>query len=163
MKLWPYAAFELETPLASSEARAALCELTTPNSARGAIGLSTKPFWGRVDEHEFRLQRVTWSNGFRALVSGRIVSTDSGSRVGVRMRLGAIALVLLSVVLAVFAWASVSAIWGLTQQATSGLSFVWIPVATIVIYVVALWGFWSDARESLRFIDEALNPPLPAG
>jgi hypothetical protein len=163
MKPWPYVAFELETPLATSEVRAALSELTTPNSARGAIGLSTKPFWGWVDEQEFRLQRVTWSNGFRALVSGRIVSADSGSRVMIRMRLGTIALVVLTLVLVVFGSASVNALWEFTQQATSGLSFAWIPVATITIYVVALWGFWSDANESLRLIEEALNPPSAAG
>jgi len=146
VKWLPYHRFELNSPLRPAEAQAAMAariepfkifRLSMPGSVDGTR------FEGEVTANGFRAQRIiTYRNSFLPKVVGEITGAGSGSRISIIMQPNPF----------VFVFA---VLWLIAASAAliAG-AFAVAPVLFLMLWGMAMIGFWLEAPKQERVLRE---------
>ena len=150
----PFYLTTLHTPLAPTEAAAALAAITQAPRRRGwfagpATPTTANQFTGSVSEEGFRISRtISYHNSFLPLIEGRLRATPHGSEVRLLMRL--FYPVLAFVVLFILVVARMLANVGLDLSG-------YMLAAPLFATVLTLAGFIPEALLAKRKISRALQ------
>lgn len=150
----PYKRFVISTSLTVEEVVHMISEAILPRRTLTTWHSSTtKTFEGRVDNQGFEIQKIIHNrNSFLPVLYGRIIPTNKGSKIEVRLTLNI--LVGIFSVIWLLAMSGVFLLLAIIKANNSNLSeYLWAPLAAIGLFLLVLsLGFGTYTKETEEFI-----------
>lgn len=151
--LIPYKRFVISTSLTVEEIVNIISDAILPRRTLTTWHSSTtKVFEGRMDNQEFEIQKITLNrNSFLPVLYGRIIPTDKGCKIEIKLTL--------NILVGVFSviWLSAMSVsyilLATTKTDSTPNEYEWAPLAAIGLFLLMLnLGFRSYTKETEEFI-----------